>query len=402
MAPMALSDSEVKTCSKTCLKNHETLKTQYDKLRIEFNKSESDLDNYKRGLASVEEQLVFYKKNEGMLCDQIDVLKSDASFNEAEIIALKSYIEKLKKEKENNLLKINNYDNATKSLDKVIGSQLVDNNKKGLGYNDVPPPPTGLFAPPIIDLSHSGIEKFKEPEFEGYGVKVDKCVSEKSSKEIKKTPGAPIIKDWVSDDEEQDESKPKSKKKIVVPTIKKKEFVKAKQTVRNIVKYAKMYRSQKPRGNQRNWNNLKSQQLGSDFVMNNKACFAYGSFNHLIKDCKRKVQKPIWNNARMVNHHNSHRMSYPHPKRNFVPKAVLMKTGMRPVNTAKPKAAYNAVKRNRFNAVKASACWVWMPKNKVIDHVSKSNNASVTLKRFDYTDAQGRFKSVMAWVPIRR
>ncbi|GJS69022.1 hypothetical protein Tco_0701863 [Tanacetum coccineum] len=41
-------------------------------------------------------------------------------------------------------------------------------------------------------------------------------------------------------------------------------------------------------------------------------------------------------------------MSYPHPKRNFVPKTVLMKTGMRPVNAAKPKAAYNAVKRNRW------------------------------------------------------
>ncbi|GJZ45862.1 hypothetical protein Tco_0593458 [Tanacetum coccineum] len=48
-------------------------------------------------------------------------------------------------------------------------------------------------------------------------------------------------------------------------------------------------------------------------------------------------------------------MSYPHPKRNFVPKAVLRKTRMRPVNAAKPKAAYNVVKRNRFNVVKASA-----------------------------------------------
>ncbi|GJW41749.1 hypothetical protein Tco_0067594 [Tanacetum coccineum] len=40
-------------------------------------------------------------------------------------------------------------------------------------------------------------------------------------------------------------------------------------------------------------------------------------------------------------------MSYPHPhpNRNFVPKAVLMKTGMRPVNASKPKAAYNVVKR---------------------------------------------------------
>ncbi|GKF37785.1 hypothetical protein Tco_0114543, partial [Tanacetum coccineum] len=212
MTPMALSDSEVKTCSKTCLKNHETLKTQYDKLRIEFNKSESDLYSYKNGLASVEERLVFYKKNEGMLCDQIAVLKSDASFNEAEIITLtngpllqlplkkeiitlKKIIEKLKKEKEDNLLKINNYDKATKSLDKVIGSQLIDNNKKGLGYNVVPPSLTGLFAPPIIDLSYSGIEKFKEPEFVSYGVKVDKIVSENSSVEIKKTPDAPIIED---------------------------------------------------------------------------------------------------------------------------------------------------------------------------------------------------------------
>ncbi|GKD64703.1 hypothetical protein Tco_1306811 [Tanacetum coccineum] len=222
---------------------YETLKTQLEDLRVEYNKSEFNLANYKRGLASVEERLVFYKNNEVIFTDQIAVLKSDASFNEAEIIALKSYIEKLKKEKEDNLLKINNYDNATKSLDKVIGSQLVDNNKKGLGYNVVPPPPTGLFAPPIIDLSHSGIEKFKEPEFEGYGVKVDKCVSETSPKEIKKTPDAPIIEDWVSDDEEQDESKPKSEKKTVIPTVKKKEFAKAKQddkTVRNKVKYAEI------------------------------------------------------------------------------------------------------------------------------------------------------------------
>ncbi|GKA46631.1 ribonuclease H-like domain-containing protein [Tanacetum coccineum] len=100
MAPMALSDSKVKTCLKTCLKNHETLKTQYDKLRIEHNKTEFDLANYKRALASVEEQLAFYKNNEVIFTNKIAVLKRDASFNEAEIIALKTYIEKLKKDKE--------------------------------------------------------------------------------------------------------------------------------------------------------------------------------------------------------------------------------------------------------------------------------------------------------------
>ncbi|GJW90072.1 ribonuclease H-like domain-containing protein [Tanacetum coccineum] len=37
-------------------------------------------------------------------------------------------------------------------------------------------------------------------------------------------------------------------------------------------------------------------------------------------------------------------------------------------NTARPKAVVNAVKGKQINAVKASACWVWKPKHKVLDH----------------------------------
>ncbi|GKF33264.1 hypothetical protein Tco_0106464, partial [Tanacetum coccineum] len=204
---MAFSDTEIhkdKTCSNTCLKSFESLKTQYDNLRIEFNKSEFDLATYKRGLASVEEQLVFYKKNEVMLCDQMAVLKRDASCKDSEINALNVQIEKLKKGKESNQIKINNFENASKSQDKLIGSQIYDNNKKGVGYNDVPPPPTSLFAPPTIDLSNSGLKECQQPEFEGYGFKVNKGVYENSSNEIKKTTNALIIEDWVSDCDEDD------------------------------------------------------------------------------------------------------------------------------------------------------------------------------------------------------
>ncbi|GJZ71226.1 putative ribonuclease H-like domain-containing protein [Tanacetum coccineum] len=115
-----------------------------------------------------------------------------------------SKIERLKKEKESNQIKIDNFENASKSLDKLIGCQISDNNRKGVGYNDVPPPPTGLFAPPTIDLSNSGLEEFKQPEFEGYRVKVNKSVSENSSNEIKKTSSAPIIEDWISDCDEDE------------------------------------------------------------------------------------------------------------------------------------------------------------------------------------------------------
>nr|GEV96564.1 hypothetical protein [Tanacetum cinerariifolium] len=153
MALMAISDSEIytdKTCLKTCLKIFETLKTQLDDLIIEFNKSEFNLATYKRGLASVEEQLVFYKKNEVIFCKQIVVLKRDISYKDSEISMLKSELDKLKREKESFQLKIENFDNASKSLDKLIGNQIPDNSRKGVGfisYNVVPPPRTGLFSP---------------------------------------------------------------------------------------------------------------------------------------------------------------------------------------------------------------------------------------------------------------
>ncbi|GJZ35471.1 hypothetical protein Tco_0581288 [Tanacetum coccineum] len=38
------------------------------------------------------------------------------------------------------------------------------------------------------------------------------------------------------------------------------------------------------------------------------------------------------------------------------------------VNTTMPKAVLSAVMGNKRNAVKASACWVWRPKHKVLDH----------------------------------
>ncbi|GKB77231.1 ribonuclease H-like domain-containing protein [Tanacetum coccineum] len=441
-ALMAFSDSEVqnnKTCSKTCLKNYEDLKTQYDKLRVELRKSESDLSNYKRGLASVEERLVFYKKNESMLNDQIAVLKRDASYKDSDINGLEKQVERLKKEKEENQFKIDNYENASKSLEQLIANQISDNNKKGLGYNVVPPPLTGLFAPPSVDLSSSGIEKFKEPEFEGYGVKVTKSASENVSKEVKKTSDAPIIEDWVSDCDE-DET-------VVLESLNVQKPKQADQP-RKV--------SQNPRNNSTSWNTPKPKKLGVGFQFTPKACFVCGSFNHLIKDCdfhdKKMVQKPVlnnvkkvtgqrevrpvWTNAMRVNHQN-----FSNSKRNFAPKAVLTKSGLipvsaaRPINTAvhkpfanvaKPRTnvfqkahsslrrpfyqqtvlknrnlsnqvntanviSVNTVGKQGINAVKPTAYWAWRPKVKMINHVYK-NTGFCVCKQFDYVDPTGRNK----------
>ncbi|GKA03699.1 hypothetical protein Tco_0676480 [Tanacetum coccineum] len=148
---------------------------------LEFNKSKFNLATYKRGLASVDEQLVFYKKNEVMFCDQIVVLKRDTSFKDSEVNALKSEIEKLKKEKESNQIKIDKFENASNRND--VGF---------VSYNVVPPPPTCLFAPPTIDLSNSGLKEFQQLKFKGYGPKASKNICKDTSNENllnnKKTP----------------------------------------------------------------------------------------------------------------------------------------------------------------------------------------------------------------------
>ncbi|GJT27677.1 putative ribonuclease H-like domain-containing protein [Tanacetum coccineum] len=135
------------------------------------------------------------QENEVMFYDQIVVLKRDASFKDSEIIALKGEIEKLKKEKECNQIKINKFENASKCLNKLIRSQISDNSRKGMGYTAVPPPPTGLFLPPTIDLSNSGLEEFQQLEFQGYGPKASKSVSVDTSNEVKTTPATPLVEE---------------------------------------------------------------------------------------------------------------------------------------------------------------------------------------------------------------
>ncbi|GKF78708.1 hypothetical protein Tco_0234276, partial [Tanacetum coccineum] len=72
------------------------------------------------------------------------------------------------------------------------------------------------------------------------------------------------------------------------------------------------------------------------------------------------------------------------------PKAVVNAAKPKAVvNAARLKAVVNAVKGNNVNAVKASARWVWKLKNKVLDHVSKHTNASITLKKFFLSNVQG-------------
>ncbi|GJR45551.1 ribonuclease H-like domain-containing protein [Tanacetum coccineum] len=198
--------------------------SENEQLSIDLKKSELLVLSYKLGLKQLEERLEFFKTNEAVYLDDIKGLKWEIKVRDITIKELRKKLDIALKEKDGIQLTVDKLENSSKSLNKLIDCLIVDNCKKGLGYNAVPPPYTRKFLPPKPDLSFIGLnESVNEPE-----VKKSKVESsEVEPKIVRKNDGALIIEDWASDDEEQDESKSKIENKIVKPSIAKIEFVKA-------------------------------------------------------------------------------------------------------------------------------------------------------------------------------
>ncbi|GJY93206.1 putative ribonuclease H-like domain-containing protein [Tanacetum coccineum] len=412
-------------------------------------------------------------KNEAVFEEDIKILKLDIMLRDNALTELRKTFEKPEKERNDLKLTLKKFENSSKNLSKLLDIQVSDKSKTGVGYdsqvfnshmNDksdkgyhvVPSPYTGNFMPPKPDLVLADKDEYVFSE-SVTSVPAIATSEVKTSVSKPKSVSEPLIEDWKSDSENENEIEFMSRQRK--PSNAKVKFIKSN-------KHVKLPRE-----------SVKKVENRSNFEFQNKACYVCGSFNHLIKDCdyyeKKMVEKPVWNNARRVNHQNSKRITHPHPKGNFVPRTVLMKSSLkalntagqnssraavsvnttRPINTAYPrpivnsarialngfniahshvrspfnkyttnknskfnekvntvrenvtivgpKAIVNDNKGNEANAVKASACWVWRPKHKFLDHVSRNNSASMSFKRFDYIDAQGKSKFVMAWVPKR-
>ncbi|GJS50056.1 hypothetical protein Tco_0600177 [Tanacetum coccineum] len=278
MAPMALSNSKVnndESCSKTCLTNYEALKKQYDDFLVKLD------DTGFKAASILKGQILKYKEHEVLFSKEIVLLKRS----------------EVTKNIKWDYLGLN------------LKSRITDKSKKGFGYNVVPSPhPLILNRPTPLDLSYLGLKEFKEPKVNEYGprdsslkpttgcdkesdnskentddslkqqqktdsktssvkspIKVDKdwkekffCptnhVREEEPKKARENNDAPIIKDWVSDDEDEVEPIP-------------------------------------------------------------KACFICGNFDHIQYSCPKTA------------HSSAHK--------HMAPRAVLMKTGLKSVNTGK-------------------------------------------------------------------
>nr|GEV54755.1 ribonuclease H-like domain-containing protein [Tanacetum cinerariifolium] len=237
-------------------------------------------------LAQVESRLVEHREKEIKYCEKIRGLELDVEFKTNSLECLAKKLETLKKEKEWLDGKLAGFQTASKDLDSLLESQRLDKNKEGLGYSAVPPPHAQLYSSPKKDLSWTGLPEFKDDTVTDYSrpaptVESSPDDAKNKNSSVSETEASPTA------------ISPKSFIKFVKandnPSNSK--IDKAKTAKKPPVKYAEQYRksTQKPnvRGNQRNWNNLKSHQLGPNFKMKKNACFNCGDFNHLAYDYRK-------------------------------------------------------------------------------------------------------------------
>nr|GEU55217.1 hypothetical protein [Tanacetum cinerariifolium] len=164
------SNNEVAPCSKACSKAYPTLQTHYDKLTVDFRKSQFDVLSY---------------KTESQVSDKTGLGYDSQVFNS----------------------QVFDYEEPDDSVPK---SPVNDRYKSGEGYHVVLPPYTRTFMPPKPNLVFDDAPNASEIVT---NVVNDKLSLNKPTEDMSKTlrPDAPIIKDWISDfeDETKNESVPK-------------------------------------------------------------------------------------------------------------------------------------------------------------------------------------------------
>nr|GEW28226.1 hypothetical protein [Tanacetum cinerariifolium] len=337
-------NNEVAPCSKVCSKAYATLQTHYDNLTVAFRKSQLNVLSYKTGL-------------------------EDNALEE-----LRKKFKKAKKERNDLKLTLDKFQTSSKNISKLLKSQVSDKTslgfdsqvfncqvsdceefyshesdnrvpkniendryKIGEGYHVVPPPYTGTFLPPKPDLVFTDDPNDSESVDNVFNVESN---INKPSKDMSKTqrPDAPIVEDWIFDskDEIEIESVPKQREPSFVTSTK---HVKSSKESVKIVKHHKQAANLRT-------NNQKSR------VLTRLRLVSLNAARPVPTAVTQSTVKSTWSVKQVVNKAHS--------------------------------------PGNKGNAEKASSYWVWKPKCKVLDHVSRLISASITLIKFDYTDALGR------------
>ncbi|GJY34735.1 ribonuclease H-like domain-containing protein [Tanacetum coccineum] len=221
-------------CCSSCLECVKDLKEQNEQLVKDLRTARISVVSYKTGLESVEARLLVFKKNKYVYEEDIKLLKREIYLRDLDITKLKRKLELATKEKYEVQLTVQKFENTSKNLSKLLDKLILDKCKTGLGYNTVLPPYTRNFMPPNSDLVYLSLDDFIDVNESVSEFVVEKPIVETNEPETtRKENGAPIIKDWVYNSDEENVRKVKTVEMFNKPSFAKINFVKSTEKVKS-------------------------------------------------------------------------------------------------------------------------------------------------------------------------
>ncbi|GKE12168.1 putative ribonuclease H-like domain-containing protein [Tanacetum coccineum] len=388
------SDTEVTSCSKECKESYAKLKKLYDEQREQLGDASIEIQAYTQALKKVEAQLVAHQQNQLWYEEKIRFMKIDLDDKTDVLTYHKKLLAEAKKEKEELKAKVEKWHNSSNGLNILLNSQMSARDKAGLGnrnqmHKGVLSYQNEVFGSvfnriyipsgPDVEIDESqftyGPKQSKPSESDARSSDFNSCESNSSEETLESMPepvvnepkvvsqpkvwsDAPIIEEYESDSD--DDCVTTTSKEQETPSFAFVNTVKHVKTPRQTVKEQNTC-SQSPKPDKKDCSGLMSKKLGLGYGFTKKACFVCGSFSHLIRDCDfhekrmakqaelnkrmckgtgQRENRPVWNNVQRVNHQNQ-----------FVPTAVLTRTGRIQVNTARASSTNNVnTARHNFNS----------------------------------------------------
>ncbi|GJT20622.1 putative ribonuclease H-like domain-containing protein [Tanacetum coccineum] len=345
------SDIEVTSCSKECKESYAKLKKLYDEQREQLRDASIEIHAYTQALNKIEAQLVAHQQSQLWYEKKIRFMKIDLDDKTNVLTYHKKLLAEAEKEKEELKAKVEKRHNFSKDLNILLNSQMSAQDKAGLGYGD---------------QMNKGVLSYENEVFQSMFVCKTSDIEDSHVNdryvEGMHAQSKPSESDARSNDFNFCESNPSEEthESIPEPVVNEPKVV-SQPKVWSHAPIIEEYESDSeddhgsPKLDKKDCSGLMSEKLGLGYGFTKKACFVCGSFSHLIRDydfhekrmakqaelnnrmCKgsgQRENRPVWNNMQRVNHQNE-----------FVPKAVLTRTGKiqvvptnaaRKVNTVKP------------------------------------------------------------------
>ncbi|GJV14721.1 hypothetical protein Tco_1360044 [Tanacetum coccineum] len=364
------------------------------------NSSSSDTEK-------VEAQLVAYQQGQLWYEEKIRFMKIDLDDKTDVLTYHKKLLAEAEKEKEDLKAKVEKWHNSSKNLGKLLNTQMSANDKFGLGYGDyrydgilsyenevlqsvfmnkesdlenqplydrfvtaegmhvVPPPMTGNYMPsgPDIEIDYSQFtydcsvethESLPEPT-----VNEPKVVSQP-----KVWSDAPIIEEYESDSEDEHVSLPTEEQET--PSFANQQVKTPRETIKN-----QFIHSKNPKVI-RKVRYLGYTKIGVLYVevlailseimiFMRKGWLNNELNNRMSKGSSQREIRPVWNNVQRMNHQNQ-----------FVPTAILTRTGKIPVNTARQNFNSQAVLTNVARKISTVKPFVNKVRPKTVFHKTHS------------------------------